>query len=88
MTEDERTRLAEQLLAVVFSLRPDDREAGQAWVLAMCSTGMARAILASLGPQGDPEELLALSNHQVRQIVTETQAKFFRDRLTAAPRLQ
>jgi len=87
MTDDERTRLADSLFAIVFGLRPDNGEAGQAWALTACSTALARAILASLGPQGDPTDLLDLSGQQVRQIVTDAQAKFFRDRLTAVPRV-
>jgi hypothetical protein len=82
MTADERTGIAEQLLAVMFSLRPDNSEAGQAWTLTVATTAVARAILGSVGPQGDPEDLLNLSAHQVREMVTSTQSEFFRKTLT------
>ena len=81
MTDAERTSVAESLLAVIFSLRPDNGEAGQAWVLTVMTAALARSILASLGPAGDPSALLSLSHEQVVKAVTETQSKFFRDRL-------
>jgi hypothetical protein len=82
MTDGERTTLAEQLFALVFGLRPGNDQAGQAWVLMVTSTALARAILASVGPSGDPAELLEVSRQQVAKIVKETQTKFYRDRLT------
>lgn len=78
MTDPERTAIAESLLAVIFSMRTDNAEAGQAWILSIAATAMTRAVLGSVGPQGDPGPLLEL----VRQQIEEAQAKFYRDRLT------
>lgn len=72
---DERTKIAEHLMALVFSLRPSNDEKGQAWVLTIGATTMARAVLASVGPHGDFEALLALSFQQVRQIIDQAQLK-------------
>lgn len=85
MTDDERNGLADKLFALAFSLRPDNGDAGQAWTLTACSTALARAILASVGPGGDAEALLTLSSQQVRAMVAEAQSKFMRERLTAPP---
>ncbi len=83
MTDEERTDIAEKLIAFVFSLRPDNGEPGQAWVLGVASTALARAILGSTGPHGDPDGLLELSAQQVKDIVTTAQAN--RDLLTTVP---
>jgi hypothetical protein len=83
MTDPERTAIAESLLMVIFALRADGTEASQAWVLSIATTAMTRAILASVGPAGDPADLLALSAQQVAAAVTTTQSAFFRDRLAA-----
>ena len=87
MTDDERSKLADNLFALVCSLRPtDSREVGDAWVLHVFSTGLARAILANLGPTGDPDELLGIAAEAVRTVVKDTQSKFLRDRLSAPVR--
>lgn len=82
MTDPERTVLAESLLAVIFSMRTDNAEAGQAWVLSIATTAIARAVLVSVGPQGDAESMLAFAVDQARSQIAAAQAKFFRDRLT------
>jgi hypothetical protein len=86
VTDPERTAVAESLLMVIFALRADDTEASQAWVLSIATTAMSRAILASVGPGGNPAELLALSADQVAAAVTTAQSKFFRDRIAAKVR--
>lgn len=85
MTDGERTSIADSLLLVIFALREDDSEAGQAWTLSMATTAMSRAILAAIGPQGDPTVLLELARTQVEHAVYAAQTKFFRERLTIAP---
>lgn len=82
MTDPERTIIAESLLAVIFSMRTDNAEAGQAWILSIATTGLARAILGSVGPKGDPIPLLAFAVEQATKQIEEAQAKFFRDQLT------
>jgi hypothetical protein len=86
MTPVERTDVAEALLAVVFSMRPDDGEIGQAWVLSIATTAMSRAILASVGPSGDATELLALSHDQVVAGVQRVQSAYLRDQLVIGVR--
>jgi hypothetical protein len=41
---------------------------------------MAQAILANLGPQGDPSDLLALAAGAIDKTGRNTQSKFYRDR--------
>lgn len=82
MTDPERTAIAESLLAVIFSMRTDSAEAGQAWILGIATTALSRAILGSVGPQGDPEGLLTLTLEQTTKQIEAAQAKFFRDKLT------
>jgi hypothetical protein len=83
MIEAERTAIAEALLAVIFSLRPDNSPASQAWVLSVATTAMARAILASVGPAGDATELFDVATAQVRKVVLDTQSKAIREHLAA-----
>lgn len=83
MTDPERTMVAEALLAVIFTLRTDNAEAGQAWVLSIATTAMSRAVLGAIGPQGDPTEMLALAFAQAGRQVADAQTSFFRERLTA-----
>lgn len=78
--------IAEALLAVIFQMRTDNGEAGQAWILSIATTAMTRAVLGSVGPAGDPAALLALAQEEVTRQVTEAQSKFFRDKLTGAGR--
>jgi hypothetical protein len=85
MTDVERTHIAEALLMVIFSLREDNTEKAQAWVLGIATTALARAILGSVGPRGDPEPLLEIANAQIRQQMETAQAKFHRDQLTMPP---
>ncbi len=82
MTDPERTEIAEKLLMLVFSLRPDDSLASQAWVLSTATTMMSRAILASVGPGGDVTELKAMAMQQVDVAVEAAQKAFYRDQLT------
>lgn len=80
-----RGAIAESLMGLMFSLRPDDGEVGQAWVLELATTAMARAILGGLGPQGDPEPLLDLALNQLRVKVQAAQSATMRRALTLAP---
>lgn len=82
MTDPERTAIAESLLAVIFSMRTDNAEAGQAWILGIATTALSRAILGAVGPQGDPVALLSLTIQQATKQIEEAQTKFFRDKLT------
>ncbi len=81
MNDGERDRIAQQLFAVLFSLRPDDGEKGQAWILGTCSAAMARAILGCVGPKGDPSTLLQLTGVQVAQAVNQAQSGYMRAQL-------
>jgi len=81
MTDSEREQLANQLLAIVFSLRPPEPEKGQAWALLTMSTALARAIVASIGPTADPEPLLELAAEEVRKLVQHTQSTFIQGAL-------
>ena len=83
MTDPERTEIAEKLLMLVFSLRPDESLASQAWVLSVATTMMARAILASVGPAGDVEELMGVAVGQVKTSIAAAQTAFYRRQLTA-----
>mgnify|MGYP001244674899 CR=1 FL=1 len=78
----ERDTIANALVAIVFSLRPNDGPEGQAWVLSIATTVMARAILGGIGPTGDSGPVLALARAQVEKAVLDTQSKFFRDKLS------
>lgn len=82
MTDPERTEIAEKLLMLVFSLRPDDSLASQAWVLSTATTMMARAILASVGPGGDVHEITAVAITQVQAAIEAAQKAFYREQLT------
>jgi hypothetical protein len=85
MTDAERTNIAEALLIVIFSLREDNTEKSQAWLLGIATTALARAILGSVGPAGDPAPLLAIAQKEVIKQMEAAQAKFYRDRLTRPP---
>lgn len=82
MTDPERTKFAEALMAVIFSMRPDDGPAGQAWVLSIATTTMARAILGSVGPAGDLQDVLDLAQAQVEKAVNDAQLAYFGKVLT------
>lgn len=90
MTDPERTEIAEKLLVLVFSLRPDDSLASQAWVLSTATTMLSRAILACVGPAGEVDELMGIATAQVRTAIAAAQAAFYREQLTrqAQPRRQ
>ncbi len=82
MTDPERAHIAESLLALAFSLRPDDGVVGQAWVMGLATTVLARAVLSSVGPAGDPAPIVELAREQALKQITETQSQFYRDKLT------
>lgn len=82
----DRTDTAEGLLALIFALRPSDDEAGQSWVLKIASTALARAILGTIGPNGDAEPLLAIALEDVRTSVVAAQSAAIRSTLTRGPR--
>lgn len=87
MTDEERSRLSDNLFALVISLRPTEgKEVAEAWVLHAFATAMARAILALTGPMEDPTELLALSAEAVEKTVRDAQAKYLQDKLAAGVR--
>jgi len=81
MTDGEREYVAESLLALIFSLRGNDEASGQAWTLAIATTVMARAVLASTGPAGDPTGLLDIAHQAVRDKVQAIQEQFWAKRL-------
>lgn len=85
MTDDERGKLADQLLALVFSLRPPEPAKGDAWALSTMSGALARAIVATVGPTADANEILDLAAQEVRRMVTETQSKFIQAQLAVGP---
>lgn len=86
MTDEERTSIAEALLIVIFSLRGDNSEKSQAWVLGIATTALSRAILASVGPAGDPTPLLTIAHDQVLTLMEKAQATFYRNQLSAPAR--
>ncbi len=88
MTDPERTDIAEKLVALIFSLRPDNSPTSQAWVLSVATMCMARAIVASatgagMAPTG---ELLTLAHQQLVTQVRELESRILRDRLTRGVR--
>ena len=89
VTDVERSKVAGDLLAVIFALRPDDGPLGQAWTLTFATTAMTRAILATIGPLADPTELLETSARAVEAAVRQTQTQHIRGGLTqGVPTLQ
>ena len=87
MTDDERSKLTDNLFALVCSLRPiEPKEVGDAWVLHAFSTGLARAILANIGPREDPTELLAISAADVARTVKSAQSTYLRNQLSSPVR--
>lgn len=80
-----RTATAESLLALAFGLRPDDGPDGQAWVLDLATTTLARAILAAIGPRDDAGPLLDVALEQLRAKVQAAQSVTLRRALRPVP---
>ncbi len=83
MTDPERTEVAEKLLALIFSLRPDNSPTSQAWVLGVTTTAMARAIVASTATGlSDCGDLLTVAHQQLVTQVRSLETAVIRERLT------
>lgn len=78
MTDPERTQVAEALLAVIFLMRPDDGEQGQAFTLSIATTALSRAMLGAVGPNGAIDDLLTIAMAEVRSKVDQAQLAFQR----------
>jgi hypothetical protein len=63
---EDRNQLADRVLAMLFSLRPDDQEPGQAWCMDQACNAVARAILAASGMEKHPEELIETAIAEIR----------------------
>jgi hypothetical protein len=83
MTNEERSEIADRMFALVFSLRPDDGEKGQAWALSAMTRAMARTILASVGPNGQAAILLLKEvQEEVLTLIERAQTRSIREKLT------
>ncbi len=81
MTDQERNAIADKLVALIFYLRPAGAGVADTWAILTCATALARAILATTGPEQDATRLMKLAADHVTTLIEETQAKFRRDAL-------